>query len=106
MQTPHQFNRHALVKTAYHCMLNEVFTKPTYVSLYSFILVSPTLLCAVFLLIVIIAITFRQDFRAITGTSSLQYQRQLRLQQARQLMLTQNMDAGSASGQVGYESAS
>lgn len=50
--------------------------------------------------------TFRQHFRAITGTSPLQYQKQLRLQQARQLMLTQNFDAGSASGQVGYESAS
>lgn len=50
--------------------------------------------------------TFRHHFRAITGTSPLQYQKQLRLQEARQLMLSQNMDAGSASGQVGYESAS
>lgn len=50
--------------------------------------------------------TFRQHFRAITGTSPLQYQKQLRLQQARQLMLSENMDAGSASGLVGYESAS
>jgi AraC-like DNA-binding protein len=50
--------------------------------------------------------TFRQHFRAITGTSPLQYQRQLRLQEARQLMLNQDMDAGSAGGLVGYESAS
>ena len=50
--------------------------------------------------------TFRQHFRAITGTSPLQYQKLLRLQEARQLMLLQNMNATSASGQVGYESTS
>lgn len=50
--------------------------------------------------------TFRQHFRAITGTSPVQYQKQLRLQEARQLMLNQNIDAGSAGGLVGYESAS
>ena len=50
--------------------------------------------------------TFRQHFRAVTGVSPLQYQKQLRLQEARQLMLNENHDAGSAGGQVGYESAS
>lgn len=50
--------------------------------------------------------TFRQHFRALTGLSPLQYQKQLRLQEARQLMLTQNIDAGSAAVNVGYESAS
>ena len=50
--------------------------------------------------------TFRQHFRAITGTSPLQYQKQLRLQEARQLMHNQNIDAGNAGGRVGYESAS
>ena len=50
--------------------------------------------------------TFRQHFRAITGTSPLQYQKQLRLQEARQLMLSQAMDAGRASITVGYESPS
>jgi AraC-like DNA-binding protein len=50
--------------------------------------------------------TFRQHFRALTGVSPLQYQKQLRLQEARQLMLTENLDAGSASVRVGYESAS
>lgn len=50
--------------------------------------------------------TFRQHFRAVTGMSPLQYQKQLRLQAARQLMLSQNVDASSAGGLVGYESAS
>jgi AraC-like DNA-binding protein len=50
--------------------------------------------------------TFRQRFRVITGMSPLQYQKQLRLQEARQLMLNQNMDAGQAAIFVGYESAS
>ena len=50
--------------------------------------------------------TFRQHFRLITGTSPLQFQKQLRLQEARQLMFAQNLDAGKACGLVGYESAS
>ena len=50
--------------------------------------------------------TFRQHFRAITGVSPLQYQKQMRLQEARQLMLNENHDAGRAGGLVGYESAS
>ena len=50
--------------------------------------------------------TFRQHFRALTGVSPLQYQKQLRLQEARQLMLNENVDAGSAGGRVGYESPS
>lgn len=50
--------------------------------------------------------TFRQHFRAITGMSPVQFQKLLRLQEARQLMLDQNMSAGSASALVGYESAS
>jgi AraC-like DNA-binding protein len=50
--------------------------------------------------------TFRQHFRALTGVSPLQYQKQLRLQEARQLMLNENLDAGSAGGRVGYESPS
>jgi transcriptional regulator GlxA family with amidase domain len=47
-----------------------------------------------------------QHFRAITGTSPLQCQKRLRLQEARQLMLNQNLDAGNAGGLVGCESAS
>ena len=49
---------------------------------------------------------FRQHFRALTGVSPLQYQKQLRLQEARQLMLNENLDAGSAAARVGYENAS
>lgn len=49
---------------------------------------------------------FRQHFRQITGMSPLQYQKQLRLQEARQLMLNQQLDASHASALVGYESAS
>jgi AraC-like DNA-binding protein len=50
--------------------------------------------------------TFRQHFRTLTGMSPLQYQKQLRLQEARQLMLTQDIDASTAAVNVGYESAS
>src|SRR6187397_1594780 len=50
--------------------------------------------------------TFRQHFRALTGVSPLQDQKQLRLQEARQLMLNEDLDAGSAAVRVGYESAS
>lgn len=50
--------------------------------------------------------TFREHFRNVTGTSPLQYQKQLRLQEARQLMLSQHIDAGSAAVRVGYDSAS
>jgi transcriptional regulator GlxA family with amidase domain len=50
--------------------------------------------------------TFRQHFRSITGMSPVQFQKLLRLQEARQLMVDQNMSAGSASALVGYESAS
>jgi len=50
--------------------------------------------------------TFRQHFRAITGTSPLQYQKTLRLQEARQLMLSQDIHAGNACALVGSESPS
>ena len=50
--------------------------------------------------------TFREHFRALTGVSPLQYQKQLRLQEARQLMLNENLDAGSAGGRVCDESPS
>jgi AraC-like DNA-binding protein len=50
--------------------------------------------------------TFRQHFRAITGMSPLQYQKELRLQEARQLMLHEHMDASQAARRVGYLSAS
>ena len=49
--------------------------------------------------------TLHHQFRAMTSMSPLQYQKQLRLQEARKLMLTANYDAGSAALEVGYESA-
>ena len=48
--------------------------------------------------------TLHHQFRAMTSMSPLQYQKQLRLQEARRLMLTENYDAGTASMEVGYES--
>lgn len=50
--------------------------------------------------------TFRQHFRTVTGMSPLQYQKNLRLQEARQLMLNENHEAGTAALLVGYESQS
>lgn len=50
--------------------------------------------------------TFRQHFRTVTGMSPLQYQKKLRLQEARQLMLNENHEAGTAALLVGYESQS
>ena len=50
--------------------------------------------------------SFHQHFRSITSMSPLQYQKVLRLQEARNLMLSKMMDAGSASQLVGYVSAS
>jgi AraC-like DNA-binding protein len=48
--------------------------------------------------------TLHHQFRAMTSMSPLQYQKQLRLQEARRLMLTENYDAGGAALEVGYES--
>jgi AraC-like DNA-binding protein len=50
--------------------------------------------------------TFHHHFRAVTAMSPLQYQKWLRLYEARRLMLTENQDATSAAFQVGYESPS
>ena len=50
--------------------------------------------------------SFHRHFKAITSLSPLQYQKQLRLIKARQLMLTENTDAASTAYQVGYESPS
>ena len=50
--------------------------------------------------------SFHQHFRAVTSMSPLQYQKTLRLQEARRLMLAKMMDAGIASRNVGYASAS
>ena len=50
--------------------------------------------------------TFHHHFRALTAMSPLQFQKWLRLHDARQLMLTQRMDAADAAFEVGYESPS
>jgi AraC-like DNA-binding protein len=51
------------------------------------------------------AASFHRHFKAATAMSPLQYQKTLRLQQARRLLLT-NQDAAQAAYAVGYESAS
>ena len=48
--------------------------------------------------------TLHHHFRMLTSMSPLQYQKQLRLQSARNLMLNNGMDATSAAFEVGYES--
>lgn len=47
-----------------------------------------------------------QHFKAVTAMSPLQYQKQLRLQEARRLILSAAHDAASAGFEVGYESPS
>jgi AraC-like DNA-binding protein len=46
------------------------------------------------------------QFKAVTAMSPLQYQKRLRLQEARRLMLSEALDAASAGFRVGYESPS
>jgi AraC-like DNA-binding protein len=50
--------------------------------------------------------SFHQHFKAVTSMSPVQYQKVLRLQEARRLMMSALMDAGAASRHVGYLSAS
>jgi AraC-like DNA-binding protein len=45
-------------------------------------------------------------FKAVTAMSPLQYQKQLRLQEARRLMLLEALDAATAGHRVGYDSPS
>lgn len=50
--------------------------------------------------------SFHKYFKEITSMSPLQYQKQLRLQEARRLLMVGDLDAGSVSYEVGYESPS
>ena len=50
--------------------------------------------------------SFHEHFRAMTAMSPLQYQKHLRLQEARQLLLSEALDAATAGHRVGYESPS
>ncbi|MBW4422188.1 MAG: AraC family transcriptional regulator [Myxacorys californica WJT36-NPBG1] len=49
---------------------------------------------------------FHHHFKSVTAMSPLQFQKQLRLQEARRLMLGENLDASSAAYRVGYDDAS
>ncbi|GGJ36436.1 helix-turn-helix domain-containing protein [Deinococcus roseus] len=50
--------------------------------------------------------TFHRHFLEITGMTPVQYQKRLRLNEARRLMLAEHLDAASAAFQVGDESPS
>jgi AraC-like DNA-binding protein len=50
--------------------------------------------------------SFHEHFKSVTSMSPLHYQKVLRLQEARRLMLSAMLDAGSASQRVGYLSPS
>ncbi|MBF0379239.1 MAG: AraC family transcriptional regulator [Desulfamplus sp.] len=50
--------------------------------------------------------TFHHHFRALTAMSPIQYQKWLRLNEARRLMLTERLNTANAAFQVGYESPS
>jgi AraC-like DNA-binding protein len=49
---------------------------------------------------------FHHHFKAVTAMSPLQFQKRLRLQEARRLMLGEDLDAASAAYRVGYHDAS
>lgn len=46
---------------------------------------------------------FHHHFKSVTAMSPLQFQKQIRLQEARRLMLGEDLDAASAGHRVGYE---
>jgi AraC-like DNA-binding protein len=48
---------------------------------------------------------FHHQFKAVTAMSPLQFQKRLRLQEARRLMLGEHLDAASAGYRVGYDDA-
>jgi AraC-like DNA-binding protein len=50
--------------------------------------------------------SFHHHFKAVTALSPLQFQKRLRLQEARRLMLGEALDAASAAHRVGYHDAS
>ena len=50
--------------------------------------------------------SFHAHFKSVTAMSPLQFQKQLRLQEARRLLLTDTVDAATAGHRVGYESPS
>ncbi len=50
--------------------------------------------------------TFHAHFKAVTAMSPLEFRSQLRLQEARRLMVAEAVDAAGAGFRVGYESPS
>lgn len=50
--------------------------------------------------------SFHAHFKAITNMSPLQFQKSVRLVEARNLMISRDMDAATTAYQVGYESPS
>lgn len=50
--------------------------------------------------------SFHAHFKSVTNMSPLQFQKNLQLMEARQLMLVQSMDVSSTAHRVGYQSAS
>jgi AraC-like DNA-binding protein len=49
---------------------------------------------------------FHAQFKAVTAMSPLQFQKHIRLQEARRLMIASDLDAASVGHRVGYEDAS
>ncbi|MEC0184160.1 AraC family transcriptional regulator [Paenibacillus peoriae] len=50
--------------------------------------------------------SFHRNFKEVTAMSPLQFQKQLRLQEARRLLLSESADAADVAFRIGYESAS
>ncbi|CAN5601077.1 AraC family transcriptional regulator CmrA [soil metagenome] len=50
--------------------------------------------------------SLHQHFKAVTSMSPLQFQKQLRLQESRRIMISEHLDAATAGHRVGYESQS
>ena len=50
--------------------------------------------------------SLHHHFKAVTAMSPMQYQKQLRLHEARRLMIVEQLDVGSAGHRVGYQSPS
>ncbi len=50
--------------------------------------------------------SFHHHFKAVTAMTPVQYQKKLRLHEARRLMLVEGLDAGNAGYRVGYQSPS
>lgn len=50
--------------------------------------------------------SLHQHFKAVTAMSPLQFQKQLRLQESRRIMISEDVDAATAGHRVGYESQS